>query len=366
MKKKLSILILIFLIGSFGKVACAQTSSNEIIANFSHLSPQQLSDTANYYFNKNSTDTALICFSLLINTTPKNADIEHQKRIVEAYNRSAAIYYNMADYRTTYDFLIRALSLSEKINYVSYHPKILMNIGNIYSRYQKYDVAKLNYEKALSLTDDSVRILSLLNNLGSIEMELENLEVAIKVFNEAMQISKLQNNAHLCYIETNLALCHQKLKQYDSAFYYSRLALANSRKDNDIHAEAHCLSSLGNLFFEINKIDSALFYIDLSNTIATENNFLKISALNYLTLSEIEQAKGRTKSAFEYFKKHAYLRDSVFNAQNFGEINQLRRSFEVSKTNQQIEELAIEKRIRERTIYWQKIVMIVLLLIICT
>jgi hypothetical protein len=74
MKNTLLTLILIFFVGISGKVVYAQNSSNEIIANFSHLSPQQLFDTANYYNSKSSVDTALICYSLFINTTPKNAD----------------------------------------------------------------------------------------------------------------------------------------------------------------------------------------------------------------------------------------------------------------------------------------------------
>jgi len=59
---------------------------------------------------------------------------------------------------------------------------------------------------------------------------------------------------------------------------------AYARKNNELNLEANNLSNLGKLFFETNKQDSALFYINLSNNVAEENNFLEILADNYLLL----------------------------------------------------------------------------------
>ena len=78
-------------------------------------------------------------------------------------------------------------------------------------------------------------------------------------------------------------------------------------------------------------------------------------AENYRSMSRFEELKGNTKTAFEYFKKYAELKDSLFNANIFGDINQLQRLYEVSKTNKQIEQLVIEQQIKERTIYHQRI-----------
>jgi len=80
--------------------------SSNIVSHFTSLSLQQLYDTANYYFRKNSTDTALICFYLLIATTPKTADIEYQKRAIRARNRSAMIYFFRSDYRKVYELFV--------------------------------------------------------------------------------------------------------------------------------------------------------------------------------------------------------------------------------------------------------------------
>jgi hypothetical protein len=121
-----------------------------------------------------------------------------------------------------------------------------------------------------------------------------------------------------------------------------------------VEHEVKNLSDLGKLFFEINKTDSALFYIDLSNILAEKNNFLNYMAESYLALSEFEESRGNIKSAFGHYKKYANLKEEVFNTNIFGDINQLQYSFEVSKTNQQIEQLVLEQYIKERTIRYQK------------
>ncbi|MCL2436106.1 MAG: AraC family transcriptional regulator [Lentimicrobiaceae bacterium] len=355
-KKNFLIVILLFSIVIYGQSQPSNLSQNsEFISNFKHLSAQQLLDTAEYYIENNLSDIALACYSLIINTPVKDTDFEQQKKKVTAYNGAAIRCYYMCDYRSAYEFLIKALILCEKINYVSHYAKIYNNIGNIYYRFKKYDIAKLNYAKALNLCHDTASIVVILNNLGSTDLEGGKMDSAFYFFNKSLTMSKLYNDVHSFSILNNIALLYKKEKQYDSAFYYFRLSLNESRKNNKTEKEADNLSSLSNLFFEINKYDSALFYADLSNTIAVENNFLEILAENYLTISKIEELKGSNKKSLENLKKYAQLKDSIFNTDIFGDINQLQRLYEISKTDQQIEQLYIEQQIKERTIYFQKI-----------
>jgi len=152
--------------------------SHDLISNYKHLSAQQLYDTANYYFNKNSIDTAFVCYNLFINIYTKNNDIEQQKRKAEALNRVSVIYYYMCDFRSSYELLIKALLLCEKYDYASYKSKIYINIGNIYYRFNNYDFAKWYYSEALNFPRDSTSIVILLNNLGSVELETGNLDSA--------------------------------------------------------------------------------------------------------------------------------------------------------------------------------------------
>ena len=347
-----------------GQNLLSNSSYNDVISKFKNFSARQLLDTAYYYFKRNDMDTALVCYNLLINNNIGNTDFEQQKIIVEAFYVSATIYLGMSDYNRAYEFLIKALLLCEKINYQLPESMIYTSIGNIYYYFNEYDVAKQYYLKALNLCQDSTSIVVMLNNIGAVEVESGKFDSAFYFLTQSLQLSKRHNDAYLYTPLNTMASLYQKSKLYDSAFHYYRLSLDDAKKRNKVEIEVENLSNLSNLFFEINKIDSALFYINLSNALAEKNNFLGILVKNYLTLFKIEEAKGNNKTAFEYFKKHALLKDSIFNAKNFGEINQMQRMYEVSKANQQIEELAIERKIKERTIFHQKIILFITLIVL--
>ena len=344
-------------------ISCFATSpqKDEILPNFKKLSSQQFIDTADYYFSKNHFDTALLYYSVLINMPANDTDVEHQKRVIEAYNKSANIFLYLGDYRKACDFYIKALHLCEKTNYTYYESKIYNNLGNIFYLFKNLDIAKSYYLKSLRMSQDSVSIGAILNNLGYIEIRNGQFDSAYYYLNESLKICKQHNKEYLNTIWSNMALLYQKTNSYDSAFYYYKLSLSVSQKNNNILKEAENFSQLGGLFFEVNNTDSALYYIGLSNFIAEKNNFLNTLANNYLILSKIDESKGQTKSAFKYYKQYAELRDSLLNNEIFGEINQLQRMYEVAKTDQQIEQFVLEQKINKQKIHYQKIILFITL-----
>jgi len=361
MKKTILITLFLCSLNLFGQETEKSSQKSDIIENFIRLSTQELFDTANYYLKRYSFDTALICYNLTINAIPKNADIEQQKKLVEAYNKLANIYFFISDYRMAYDLSIKRLLICEKYNFVDEKLQTFINIGVVYTSVKQYDIAKQYYLNALELCNDSNKIILILNNLGANEMEIGNNENAIYYINKSMQISKRHNDAYLHLILNNIASYYQKKKQYDSAFHYFRLSLDHTLINNNIEVEVNNLSDLGKLFFEVNKIDSALHYINLSNKIAMENKFLRILSDNYRTLSKIEKSKGRFENSLHLHETYTNLKDSIFNAGVFGSINLLQRQYEVSKTNQQIEELVIEKQLKENIIRYQNIILYIII-----
>ena len=286
---------------------------------------------------------------------------EQQKLMISSLVRTAAMFTDTCNYISAYKYLIDALLLCESYNITAFQPVIYNNLGNIYAHFNKYDIAKSYYLKTINLCEDTLALDLVFNNLGYVETCIGNTDSARYFLEKSLQLYKQHNEQDINIVLNSLGSLYQKTKQYDSAFYYFHTSLKESRKKNDIQEEITILSNLGNLFLEIGKIDSALFYIDLSNAMAAENNDFKILADNYLILSKIEELKGNTKSAYGNFKKYANLKDSVFSTRIFGDINQLQRLYETSKTNRQIEQLYMDQQIKERTIYYQKIIQFIIL-----
>ncbi len=298
---------------------------------------------------------------MIINTPAKDTDTEEQKIIIEALNKSGIIYRHLCDYRKSYELLIKGLDLCEKYGYDRYVSKFYTNIGDIYYRFKKYDIAKSYALKALATCRDSISSIIILNNLGHLEQESGEADSALVFLNRSLQLSKQHNNLYLDGIQNTIASFYQKTQQYDSAAYYFRLSLEEAKRNNKLEYEAENLSGLGKLFFEVGERDSALRYIGLSSAIAVDNHFLEILAENHLTLSAIGELNRQDKAALKHLKQYANLKDSIFDIDRFGDINQIQRLYEVSKTNQQIEQLTIERQIKERTIYYQQIIWLITL-----
>ncbi|MDR0438507.1 MAG: AraC family transcriptional regulator [Bacteroidales bacterium] len=306
-------------------------------------------------------DTALICYNLLIGTVSQNTDGKQSLKIIDALNKSAIIYCIRNDYLSGKQLFIKALQLCEKYGYIARQTMIFSNIGNIYHYFNKYDVAELYYLRALQAVTDTSGIVLLLNNLGANKLHKGCLDSASFLLSESIKISKRHNDVYLYNMLNNMALLHTKKQAYDSAFYYAHLALDAAKKRNRIDKEAEFLQTLGTAFFEFGRTDSALFYIELSNTKARENNFLKILAENYLIKSKIEKSKGHDKAALKYFEKHVSLKDSISGTNVFGDMTQLQHLYDVSKMNQQIEQFIAEEEMRMHTIHFQRIIQWILL-----
>jgi AraC-like DNA-binding protein/Tfp pilus assembly protein PilF len=341
------------------------SEEKETIANFMQLTPQQLYDTANYYFKKTSYDTALIYSNLFLNTPSKDNDVEHIEKVAGILNRMGIIYTDMSDYRSAYKYLIDGLLISEKSDDVYLKARIYNNLGVIFGYFEIYDIAKTYFHKALSLTKDVAMHDYYLNNLGAASIELEEIDSAFIFYNQALLLSNEYNTGRLSSTMHGLGLLYKNINQYDSALHYFKLALTEARNINNIGLEILTLANLGKLFFEVNKPDSALFYIGLSNKAIAENRILLgTMADNFLELSKYEESRGNIKAAFEYHKKYSHLKDSVYNTDILTDINQLQRLYEFAKTNQQIEQLTIEKKVIERTNYLQRIIIIIVICIL--
>lgn len=346
----------------FGQDLNSKSSqNNDFILSLMELKSRQIYDTANYYFNKNKYNEAAICYNLSINAFSKSDDIIQQKLLVKSYNRLAYICISISDYRMAYDLLMKKLLICEKYIFIEEMVIAYLNMGVICQNLNQPDMAKQLYLKGLNFCSDTTNYILLYNNLADNDIERGKLDSANFYVLKALQLSKEFNETHMYSLLNTYATYYKNKNLYDSAFYYFRLSLRYSSYSTN---EARNLTDISKIFFEVNNIDSALYYINLSNKIASENHYLMTLADNYLTLSKIEQSKGRYKQALEYHIAYTDLKDSIQNAEVFNGVNLIQRQYEVSKYIQHIEELEIDRKIKENTIRYQKILLVFTLIVL--
>ena len=334
-------------------------SDSEITSRYVNLSVKQLFDTAKRYYFENSLDEALACFDLLMNKISQHASLENQKMLNEIYFFYAASLYEKEDYYMAYRLLLESLKLSEANNDKTQIIRVYTLIGNIYHRFGEQDLARKYFSKGLDYYRDSSDLALLFNNLGYASVKAGDLDCAFHYLSQSLQIAERHNRATLHIISGSMAKYYHKKKMYDSARQCYHLAIDLAKNiDSDPHHKylslSASLSGLGKLFFEINQLDSAVFYANLSNAVAIEHSIPLISVDNYLLLSQIAESRGRQSDALKYYKQYADLKDQIFGRENINKINQLRHSYEVSNRDRKIEQYAIEQQIKEQVIRYQR------------
>lgn len=327
----------------------------------------RLMKEADSCFRNNDMDKALACYGKVMECRPavsgNDSEMEdYRAAIVIALKRIGTIHMNIGNYYTAYKNLLDALSACEKYGLESELPPLYNNIGNIYYHFKKYDVAGNYYRKALELSPDSVSA-GYYNNLGLALAECGRNDSALHCFNKSLEICRRYNNDRLFALYNSMASLYKKSRKYNEALRYYRLSWQESRKNRRVEHEAQNLSDLGKLFLCMGNVDSARYYIDRSDQLASHNRFLKVMAENSLVLSDIEARMGDTERAFGYYKKYAGLRDSLFNNNIFGDISRLQRSYETEKTDRKIEHLEEERQRKERAVWITVCVLVIVCLI---
>ena len=175
---------------------------------------------------------ALICLSF---TTIAQTDIP---RIRELNNLSDSLV--RMDALTAKLYAEEALSLSLKIKndsleYTSRFRKAIANyfIGNLNVALEDFIKNKKTAEKL----KNPIKIIESLNAIGNVYKDIERNDMALKTYQEALDISySIKNGAKVCLIESNVAIVLNQLKQYDSSLThcYRILNLLGKRKTESI------------------------------------------------------------------------------------------------------------------------------------
>lgn len=320
------------------------------LSNISKHTEKELFDRADGYFLRNSTDTALTLYKLQVKISD-NLNEDQKRRSITAYNRIGIIYTHMGDYRSAYKNLIEALHMCEEYGFEEDMSRIYTSIGNIYYYFGKQDIAKSYYIKALHLCKDSTMLDGYYNNAGLALAETGNADSALCYFGKAMEICRRTDNDRSSPIFNSVASFYKDKGQNDSAYHYYTQSLAAARRHGQVKYEIQNLSDLSSFFLQINELDSARMYLSAADTLALKHHALKIIASNYLIRANIEDASGHTSAALDYFRKYSHLKDSIFSADIFGDINRVQRLYETAKTDRQIEDLIVKQRVRENIIY---------------
>jgi len=159
----------------------------------------------------------------------------------------------------------KSLIVSKALNDNKLYNHVIFGLGVLYANKGNYDSANYYYNKVYrkSLSEhDSTMIPLVLINTAVLQFAKDNYVAAVKMLFEAEPyFIREKNNFRLTLLYDQLASSFQKTKRYKSALKYFRLALRYDSLTNKINYTPLIIANIGQLYFEQNNMDSALFYL---------------------------------------------------------------------------------------------------------
>ena len=254
---------------------------------------------------------------------------------------------NMSNYPQALEFSLQKLRIDEKTDNPYNFASVLINIGVIYVLQEEYNQALKYYRQADSLIRtknlEKLKYYSK-QNLGDIYDRLHFTDSAFVYFTEALKIAlERKNNTFIGASLTGLAHVNVSKVNYSESLVQYRSAVDYLTRSND--DELLCEATLGfaELFHQLNKTDSALFYAKWSLALAKKAVLpsREMDAAEFL--SRQFKIAGNYDSAYIYLTKVQVINDSINSKARIKQI-------QVLSSNEQVRqaEIAEAKRLAKK------------------
>ncbi len=236
-------------------------------------------------------------------------------------NQLAIIYNNLGDvnqrtgnYRVAIGFLIKALDIAKSENLLI---SVLNNIGTIYLSLEEYNKGEEYLRRACKIalkTNDSLVLPTIFNNLGTVFIARMEIDSAAKYLAQSLVLSHTTENwLAVCLVYNAYGDMYHATGLEEEAMSHYTQALKMAKQINDPYREAYAMMGLAKVFLTKGKAEEALLYAVSAQSVA---NRLKNEVLGYecnRLFSEIHESKGDYKVSLTYYKEYILLKDQHVN-----------------------------------------------------
>ncbi len=284
--------------------------------------------------------------------------IKNDTMIGSCYSRMGFDDYSLGDYEKSITNYLRSIELFEKHHAIaklawSYN---LMGLSLYSKPNPNYDKALYYYFKALEI-HNSLNLRKnngyILLRIGSTYRKLKDYEKAHDYLIDALKLSdSLKNIGVEMWSLEGLTQLYKDKKEYPNALLYSQktlqIALRGGFDNPGIVIAYRNLAEMNHL---LGNHEKAVLSIDSSIYYSLANNIYQTLPEIYLLKSNIYESQKNIDGSFRYYKLYVKTKDSLFNAQNNKNINDLEAAFNNKEKEKEIlylnDQKAADKKIKQ-------------------
>lgn len=256
--------------------------------------------------------------------------------------------------------LHKAIDLFETIGADYNIASLYISIAKIYGDNKDFAGAEEHTRRALSIfikLNDSLGLITAYNGLGGTSYDMGRTDSAILYFTKAMAFEdgllksksikpgKLTNFQYFRgHTVTGLAECYLKNKLYDKAKQLLNQEIEELGQNNNPLIRLQTLTILGKCYIETGEHSLAISTLRQVLPMLASIPDATAARNTYQSLSEAFSLTRQYDSAYVYSLKYRELADSIFRADNFRSIDEIRAKYEADKKDLQITQLNKQKR----------------------
>jgi signal transduction histidine kinase len=279
---------------------------------------QEISNSLNsigaIYFNSGKSDLALDYFLKGLKIA---REIDSKEVIAFALGNLGAVYENLGQTKLALEYYYEALKKQEEQKNKVGVGSNLNNIAAIFLKQGDFEKALEYFGKSMKAREeanDKRGVAQCLNNIGTVYLRSKKEEKALEFFIKSKKLYEdVKHKAGVAYSLNNMATVYKTIGQPKKAleFYYQGLKLHEEVEDKK--GLSTCLNNIGICLLSESNPSKALEYATKALEVAESSKNAEGARDAYSTLSDINNALGKSVVALDYYKKHILLRDSVTN-----------------------------------------------------
>lgn len=266
--------------------------------------------------------------------------VGNKNGIAVSLDNMGRIYRYLGDYDRSLYFHLRALDIYESTGNNEGIASTLINAGVVYRNMGYEDKSLEHYARALEISmksQDSATMVDALISTGNVYWYSQDNEKALHFYNQAYSIVSSENypgesNAGLL---NNIGNVYRQMNQLDTAIRYYMMSLNISRNVGDRNLIAVTHKNIGITHKMAGRYQLAMEYLIRGKTLSEETGLTRVLKETLEHLSDLHERIGQYSGALEYFKAYSSLKDSVFDQETRDKIATLRLDYELSEKSRE-------------------------------
>ena len=278
----------------------------------------------------------------------KTGDIEKE---MVATNSLGIYYATIQEQKKAMTYFLSALDISKQIGYRAMTAQYLINIATLYAQLYNFDDAADRYQMLLEqyndILDNNTRVI-VYNNLGNIQLTLENPETAQPHFVRSLDLARtIQYKEMIAHSLAQLSRTNILLKNYTHATEQMEEAATLVEALGDVNGKQINLINKGSILIHQQQYPQAIKLLSQGIMVAKRMKDEASERRGYKLLSKLYQFQGDFEQALKFQTVYSEAREHFYKEMRNRQGIDLEIKYAIKEKQQEIERLRTENKYKD-------------------